>query len=128
MKETNPHSYPSFWYYASTTLRTQLQSAAIGIDAGFNMVPCLSRGIVDKHNYDRFIGFVKDYYKDDDQVKIKANFIIFKAGEHPILPFKGYKFLRFSLKVSGAIAEAIGVDIYINIITEIAKAHFGSRI
>lgn len=100
----------------------------MGIDAGFDMVPCLSRGLVDKHNWNRFIEHIKDCYKDDEKVEIKPNYILFKAGEHPKLPFEGHKFLRFSSKVSGSTASATGVEGYINTVTKIAEVCFGSRV
>lgn len=100
----------------------------MGIDAGFDMVPRLSKGVVDRHNWDQFIGFIKNHYKDDTQVEIKPNYIIFKAGEHPILPFEGHKFLRFSSKVSGSIAATTRVESYIDTVTAVAKVHFGSRV
>ncbi|KAF1813179.1 hypothetical protein P152DRAFT_506851 [Eremomyces bilateralis CBS 781.70] len=90
--------------------------------------PCLSEGVVDRHKWNRFIGFIKNHYKDDSQVEIKPNYILFKAGEHPILPFEGHKFLHFSSKVSGIIAVATRVASYINTITRISKVHFGSRV
>ncbi|KAK0609069.1 SET domain-containing protein 5 [Lasiodiplodia hormozganensis] len=73
-------------------------------------------------------GFDMDHYKDDVQVEVKPNYIEFKAGEHPLLPFEGHKFLRFSSKISGSIASTTGVESYINTVTRIAKVHFGSRV
>ncbi|KAF2415441.1 SET domain-containing protein [Tothia fuscella] len=84
----------------------------MGIDAGFDMVPRLSTGGVDIHNWGRFIESLKEHYKDDTQVEIKPNYINFKAGEHPQLPFEGHKFLHS----------------YIDTVTRIAQAHFASRI
>lgn len=98
----------------------------MGIDAGFDMVPRLSKGIADRENWDRFIDFIKEHYKGDAKVEIKPNYIIFKAGEHPILPFEGHKFLRFSSKVSGLTAAASGVESYISTVTRIARVRFGS--
>jgi hypothetical protein len=95
----------------------------MGIDAGFDMVPRLSKGVVDKYNWECFITCIKDLYKDDGQVEIRPNYILFKAGEHPTLPFEGHKFLRFSSKVSGSTAARTGVDT----VTRIAKRHVGSR-
>jgi hypothetical protein len=100
----------------------------MGVDAGFDMVPRLSRGLVDKHIWDEFINRIKDHYKDDAQVEMKPNYILFKAGEHPMLPFEGHKLLRFSSKVSGSTAAATGVENYIDTVTRIAKVHFGSRV
>jgi hypothetical protein len=98
----------------------------MGIDAGFDMDPPLSKGVVDRHNWDNFIDFIKKHYKDDIQVEIKPNYINFKAGEHPKLPFEGHKFLRFSSKVSGSTAK--GVERYIDTVTSVAQVHFGSRV
>ncbi|TGO64697.1 hypothetical protein BCON_0006g01000 [Botryotinia convoluta] len=100
----------------------------MGIDAGFDIYPRLSKGIVDRHNWGRFIDSIKKHYKDDTQIEIKPNYIIFKAGEHPQLPFEGHKFLRFSSKVSGSIAADTNVESYIDTVTHIAQANFGSRI
>ncbi|PON20065.1 hypothetical protein TGAM01_v211069 [Trichoderma gamsii] len=100
----------------------------MGIDAGFDMDPPLSKGGVDKQNWGRFIDLIKEQYKDDVQVEIMPNYIKFNVGENPKLPFEGHKFLRFSSKVSGAIASSSGVERYINTVTRVAKAHFGSRV
>jgi len=100
----------------------------MGIDAGFDMVPRLSKGVTDRHNWDKFINFIKEHYKDDPQVEEKPNYINFNAGEHPKLPFEGHKLLRFSLKVSGSIATTSGVERYIDYVTHMAQLHFGSRV
>lgn len=100
----------------------------MGADAGFDMFPRLSKGVVDRHNWDRFISLIKDHYKNDTRVELKPNYIIFKAGEHPILPFEGHKFLRFSSKITGSTAADTGVESYINTVTRIAECHFGSRV
>ncbi|KAH7385096.1 hypothetical protein BKA64DRAFT_712220 [Cadophora sp. MPI-SDFR-AT-0126] len=100
----------------------------MGVDAGFDMYPCLSKGLVDRQNWGRFIDIIKEHYKDDTQVELKPNYINFKAGEHPKLPFEGHKFLRFSSKVSGSTAANTKVDSYIDTVTRIAQTCFGSRI
>lgn len=100
----------------------------MGIDAGFDMVPRLSRGTADTQNWDRFINVIKEHYKDDAQVETTPNCILFKAGEHPRLPFEGHKFLRFSSKISGRIATESRAESYINTVTALAKANFGSRV
>lgn len=100
----------------------------MGIDAGFDMVPRLSRGVVDRQNWDRFIDIVREHYKDDTQVEFKPSHIEFKAGEHPTLPLECHKFLRFSSKISGRIAATTRVEGYIKTVTAIARVIFGSRI
>jgi len=98
----------------------------MGIDAGFDMVPRLSSGAVDRQNWGSFIKIIKKHYQNDDRVEFKPNYIEFKIGEHPLLPFEGHKFLRFSSKTSGNHAK--GADEYINTITRVAQLSFGSRI
>jgi hypothetical protein len=98
----------------------------MGIDAGFDMVPRLSKSLVGEDNWNQFLNCIKHHYKDDAQVEVKPNYILFKAGEHPKLPSEGHKLLRFSAKVSGSIAAA--TEAYIKTVTRIAKVYFGSRI
>jgi hypothetical protein len=98
----------------------------MGIDAGFDMVPRLSKGAVDRQNWQSFIKIIKEHYQNDDIVEVKPNYIVFKAGEHPLLPFEGHKFLRFSSKISGSHAK--GVEEYIDTVTRVAKVNFGSRV
>lgn len=98
----------------------------MGIDAGFDMVPPLSKGVVDRHNWQSFIKVIKEHYQNDNLVEIKPNYIVFKAGEHPLLPFDGHKFLRFSSKISGSHAK--GVEEYIDTVTRVAKVSFGRRV
>lgn len=98
----------------------------MGIDAGFDMTPRLSKGAVDRQNWQSFINVIKERYQNDDQVEVKPNYIEFKAGEHPLLPFEGHKFLRFSSKISGSYAN--GVQEYIDTVTRVACCYFGSRI
>ncbi len=98
------------------------------VAAGFDMVPRLARGGVDKHSWDLFIECVKEHYKDDQQVVIRPNHIEFNAGEHPKLPFEGHKFLRFSSDISGLTAAATNVESYIDAVTRMAKRSLGSRV
>ena len=94
----------------------------MGVDVGFDMVPRLSTGAVDTENWQSFIKIIKEHYQDDDLVEVKPNYIVFKAGEHPRLPFEGHKFLRFSSKILG------GAKKYIDTVTQVAKLSFGSRV
>lgn len=98
----------------------------MGINAGFDMVPRLSKGAVDKQNWQSFIKVIKEHYQNDDFVEIKPNYIRFKTGEHPLLPFEGHKFLRFSSKISGSNAK--GVEEYIDTVARVARVSFGSRV
>jgi len=98
----------------------------MGIDAGFDMVPRLSNGAVDKQNWQSFIKVIKERYQNDDLFEIKPNYLKFKAGEHPRLPYEGHKFLRFSSKISGSRAK--GVEKYIDTVTRVAQLIFGSRV
>jgi hypothetical protein len=97
----------------------------MGIDAGFDMVPRLSKGVVDRHNWESFIRRVKERYKDDELVEAKPNYLEFNIGEHPLLPFEGHKFLRFSSKLLGS--HTNGVMKYIETVTMLAQLSFGSR-
>lgn len=89
------------------------------------MVPRLTRGTSDAQLWARFINAVKEHYKDDAEVDMTPNYILFKVGEHPSLPFEGHKFLRFSSKVSGSLCHAKS---YIDTVAAAAKAIFGTRI
>ena len=71
---------------------------------------------------------LKERYENYDQVEIKPNYMLFKAGEHSKLPFEGYKLLRFSSKVSGNIARITGIEKYVDTVTLVAKLNFGSRV
>ena len=98
----------------------------MGVDAGFDMVPRLSKGAVDKQKWQSFIEVIKERYQNDDLVEIKPNYLQFKSSEHPLLPFEDHKLLRFSSKISGSHAQ--GVVKYINAVTRIAQDSFGSRV
>lgn len=100
----------------------------MGIDAGFDMVPQLSRTESDRKAWNAFINKVKEEYRTDERLEIKPNYLSFKAGEEPIIPWEGFKFMRFSSKVSGSTATTTGVWDIIETVTRIAKSIFGSRI
>ena len=102
------------------------QSAGMGIDAGFDMVPRLSKEAIDQQKWQSFIEVIKERYQNDNLVEVKPNYLRFKAGEHPSLPFEGHKFLRFSSKISGS--HANGVEKYINTVTQVAQVNFGPRV
>lgn len=100
----------------------------MGADAGFDMVPRLSKDTVDRQSWALFIAAVKERYEGDDKVQIKTHYIEFAAGEHPLLPFQGHKFLRFSSKITRRIASETRVEDYIDTVTMLAKMVFGMRV
>ncbi|KAF4948913.1 hypothetical protein FGADI_9197 [Fusarium gaditjirri] len=96
----------------------------MGIDVGFGMVPRLSSGVEDQQAWKQFIDHTKVIYEDDSRVKVKANYIEFEVGEHPLLPFEGHKFLRFSSKLN----SNGNVSSYIYSIMSLARRYFGPRV
>ena len=86
----------------------------------------LPNGALDKQNWQSFIKIIKEHYRNDNLVEVKPNYIVFKIGEHPRLPFDGHRLLRFSSKISGS--HANGVEEYIDTVTRVAKASFGPRV
>jgi hypothetical protein len=97
----------------------------MGIDAGFDLVPRLSNSVDDKNNWRFFMDCVQGEYEDDENVEVKANYIEFKAGEHPRLPFDGQKCLRFSSKISGTTGHE--AETYIKEVARIARSIIGTR-
>ncbi|RVD88571.1 uncharacterized protein DFL_002751 [Arthrobotrys flagrans] len=97
----------------------------MGIDAGFDMVPRLSRSAKDQAAWTAFISKVRERYASDPDVEFKENYIVWKKGEHPMLPYAGHKFLRFSAKISGSHHGGIGEDIFT--VSGIARSIFGGR-
>ena len=98
----------------------------MGIDAGFDMVPRLSKGAVDQKNWQSFIKVIKERYQNDNLVEVKPNYLMFRAGERPLLPCEGHKFLRFSSKISESHGKA--VEQYIDEVALVARLSFGSRV
>jgi hypothetical protein len=97
----------------------------MGIDAGFDMVPRLSRDPDDKRQWSQFLELIESTYEHDEKVVLKDGYIEFEVGEHPKLPFDGHLFLRFSSKVSGSCAPAWR---YIDEVRRVAHSLFGSRV
>jgi hypothetical protein len=69
---------------------------------------------------------IKHYYKDDALVERKLNCLLFKAGEHLMLLFEGFKLLHSSTKITGSTASTTGVESYIGSATHMAKESFGA--
>jgi hypothetical protein len=98
----------------------------MGYNVGFDMVPRLENYCEDQGRWQNFLLSVSDTYKHDPAWVLKDNYVEFNVGDHPSLPFHGYKFLRFSSKVSSCsttVAEA-----YIEGVFRIARSAFGNRI
>ncbi|KAI0114520.1 hypothetical protein GGR51DRAFT_504756 [Nemania sp. FL0031] len=100
----------------------------MGIVEGFDMVPRLTRGSEDVVKWKSFLDAIREQYRNDVRVNFCDNYIDFNAGELPALPHEGYKFLRFSGKVTGQIAAETHVDDYLRIVGRIARSIFGSRV
>jgi hypothetical protein len=105
-----------------------LPDSAMGIDAGFDLVPRLTKSAADTLKWKQFMTIIQIEYEDDDQVQSTDHCVEFHAGEHPKLPFEGHRFLRFSSKISGRIATETGVERYIRNVVAIAKAIFGIHV
>lgn len=98
----------------------------MGFDCGFDMVPRLEDIEEDNNRWSTFLNEIKEAYEHDAVFEAKANFIEFEVGEHPMLPMEGFKFLRFSSKISSASTGA--AEPYIRQVCRIARKYFGSRI
>ncbi len=48
----------------------------MGIDAGFDMVPRLSKGAVDRQNWQSFIKIIRKRYENDDVVEVKPKYSV----------------------------------------------------
>lgn len=94
--------------------------------SGFDLVPRLSSGPEDTKNWAFFMSAVQGYYQNNDLVEVKQNPIVVKVDPDLILPFEGYKLLRFSSKIS--VSHAEGVEDYLDTITQIVEEHFGVRV
>lgn len=74
----------------------------MGVDCGFDMVPRLTESSDDQRRWTAFVDEVKEVYREDTVLEVQHQVIVFHVGEWPRLPLEGYKFLRFSSKVSGS--------------------------
>jgi hypothetical protein len=109
-----------------TQIHHNSEVIAMGIDAGFDMVPSLTEDSFDKQMWKSFTDFIKELYENNEVVEVKSNIIIFHVGEKPCLPSEGHKLLRFSSKISGP--HVRGVEKYLDEVTRVASDYFGSRV
>ena len=91
----------------------------MGIDAGFDMISRLSKGAVDRRNWQSFIKTLKERYQN---LEMKPNYLIFKANEHPQLRPRATSSYASARKVSGSHAK--GVKEYIDLVTLVAEVNF----
>lgn len=98
----------------------------MGVDCGFDMVPPLTGLDSDTIRWRAFIEKIKEIFQNDPVVQLQPRFIEFQVGEHPLLPFEGHKFLRFSSKISGFRSAA--AEPYIDDVYRLARTFFGEQV
>lgn len=98
----------------------------MGSYAGFDMVPRLSKGLVDKHNWERALKSIREHFENDDQVEVKPNYIAFKFDPNLLLPLECHKFLRFGATIPNE--DTGGLRNYIDTVSQVASCWFRSRV
>lgn len=105
----------------------------MGFDCGFDTSPPLEQNNQDHADkWSRFITAVFTRYEghkqsaDADLLILHTVFIESNVGEHPLLPYDGTKFRRFSSKVSGGLTQE--AEPVIRQVFRLAKERFGDRV
>lgn len=98
----------------------------MGSYAGFDIVPRLTKGLVDKHNWEKLLRTIRERYQNDDQVEVKPNYIAFKSDPDLLLPLECHKFLRFGATIPNE--DTGGLRDYIDTVSRVASCCFGSRV
>jgi hypothetical protein len=100
----------------------------MGIDMGFDRIPRLEKTCDDDlEHWSRFMSEVAAKYENDRSFDMgQSGYVEFCVGEHPMLPYEGHNFLRFSSKISGS--HGSNVEEYIRGVFRLAKAQFGERV
>lgn len=98
----------------------------MGSYAGFDIVPRLTKGLLDQHNWGRLLKIIRERYQNDDQVEVKPNYIEFKSNPDLLLPFECHKFLRFGATIPNE--DTTGLRNYIDTVSRVASGWFGSRV
>jgi hypothetical protein len=108
--------------------RDLFEALAMGIDMGFDMIPRLEKTREDDlDRWSRFMSDIEEQYEDDSSVDMSHPcYVEFRVAEHPMLPYEGHKFLRFSSKISGR--QAFAAEEYIREVFRLARARFGERV
>jgi|SRR5271168_311288 len=94
----------------------------MGYDCGFDMVPRLEDTPSNATKWKIIIDAVRQMSIYDPVMVTRDRYLEFEVGEHPLLPFEGHKFLRFSSKVSGPITYKARP--YIEAVYKISKREF----
>ena len=102
----------------------------MGFEMGFDMVPLLTRGTIDKTRWNMMITEIQKHYQDDPNVDVTPTYLVFKAGDYPKLPFESHKFLCFKsqIKSDDDDGRPIGAQHYVHTIAKFAQEAFGPRI
>lgn len=69
-------------------------------EAGFDMVPPLTKEPRDQEKWEILIDIVQSIVWYKEIMLFKSNYIEFNIGDHPKIPFEGHKFLSFRSKIS----------------------------
>lgn len=97
----------------------------MGIDEGWDMSPHLEDTDEDNEAWASFLEEIRTVYAGDPNLKIDKTYISFTVDEHPRLELDGYRFRRFSSKISGSCG---GAREYLTGVKHIARRHFGERV
>lgn len=104
----------------------------MGMDVGFDMIPRLAKDRAsDMERWACVIGDIEKEFKDDPNVNLYASRFPYGVcievllGERPIIPYQGWKFMRFSSKVTGSCGA---VEPYIQRMRKLVAAQFGKRV
>lgn len=113
----------------STALQQQLpwqRFERMGADEGFDVYPPLLNTPGDNELYRRFKAAVRKRFNRDPVMKIDdKGDTVFQQGEHPTLTKDGFKFRRFSAKITGSHCE--NVRYYLTEVRAIAVSYFGQN-
>ncbi|KIK60814.1 hypothetical protein GYMLUDRAFT_85231 [Collybiopsis luxurians FD-317 M1] len=101
----------------------------MGIDMGFDLFPPLQDTDSDNKDWADFLSHVIAHYEKEKDGNMTINAdgdVVFTQSEHPTLLRKGYRFRRFSSKISGRLAG--DVEKYLEEVRGFAEDHFGCRV
>ena len=100
----------------------------MGYDAGFDMVPRLTKNDENTRKWEKFIRLVKLLFEDEGLLEEKGHYIEFQVGEKPQLPIDGHNFAKFSSRVGGEATGKLDVREVIRQVGLSARVFFGDSI